>query len=214
MGKKIAIGISVFMALLLVLLFALPLLFKDKINAKLKEEINNRVNATIDYGDFSLSLISSFPNFTFSLNDLSIAGIDSFKNDTLAYVKNFNFTVDLMSVISGNQYKLVALNVVAPNINAIVNYDGKANWNIMKPSASTGSSSSSSNFSLSIKKYRIEQGEITYNDKKGGTLVRVHKLDFEGSGDVTKDIYDFATKTKIAALTYQSGGVAYFNLFI
>ena len=66
-------------------------------------------------------------------------------------------------------------------------------------------------FSLSIKKYRIEQGEITYNDKKGGTLVRVHKLDFEGSGDVTKDIYDFATKTKIAALTYQSGGVAYLS---
>ncbi len=210
--KKILIAFAVVILLLVVAVVSIPFLFKDKINARVKAEINNQLNAKADYGDFSLSLIRSFPNFSFSINDLSVVGIDSFKGDTLVFVKNFNFTVDLMSVIKGEKYKLLALNLSEPMVNAIVNYNGKANWDIMK---NTGAKSSepagSSNFSLEIKKYKISDGEITYDDRQGNSYAKIHKLNFEGSGDVTDALYDFVTKTSIAELTYRSGAVAYLS---
>lgn len=209
--KKVLIGLAVFILLLVAAVVAVPFLFKDKINARVKEEINNRLNAKVDYGDFSLSLIRSFPNFSFSLNELSVVGIDSFKGDTLIYMKNFNFTVDLMSVIKEEKYKLLALNLIEPNINAKVNYDGKANWDIVKPTKDKAAATESSAFSLEIKKYKIESGNITYDDKAGASYAEIHDLDFEGSGNVTDALYDFVTKTSIAELTYKSGAVAYIS---
>ncbi|HWB62662.1 MAG TPA: AsmA-like C-terminal region-containing protein, partial [Chitinophagales bacterium] len=212
MAKKILIGLGVFLLVLIIALFTLPLLFKDKINEKIKEEINNQLNAKVDYSGFDISIIRTFPNFSFTLDDFSVVGTGTFKGDTLAYIKNFNFTIDLMSVINGQKYKLLAINIINPQINAKVNYDGKANWDITKPSASQSTSSSgSSNFSLEIKKYKIENGEITYDDKKGNSFAQIHQLNFEGSGDVTQDIYDLATKTSIAGLTYKSGAVPYLS---
>lgn len=213
MVKKIFIGVGVFFILLIGTVILIPIIFKDKINEKVKAEINDKLNAKVDYGDFDISLIKSFPNFSFSLNNLSVVGVDSFKGDTLAFIKNFNFTIDLMSVINGGQYKILALNIIEPDVNAIVNYDGKPNWDIVKPTPPSAPSAGGGggNFSLQIKKYKIEKGNITYEDKKGGTLLDVGTLNFEGSGDVTKDVYDFSTKTSIDALTYKSGAIAYLN---
>ncbi len=209
--KKVLIGLGIFILLLVATVVAVPFLFKDKINAKVKEEINNQLNAKVDYGDFSLSLIRSFPNFSFSINDISVTGIDSFKGDTLTYIKNFSFTVDLMSVIKGEKYKLLALNLTEPTVNAIVNYDGKANWDIMKPSKEPGKPAEPTAFSIEIKKYKIEKGEITYNDKKANSFAQIHDFNFEGSGDVTSNLYDFITKTSIAELTYKSGAITYLS---
>lgn len=208
--KKVLIGFSVFIVLLFAFVLAAPFLFKDKINAAVKEEINKQLNAKVDYGDFSLSLIRSFPNFSFSLNDLSVVGIDSFKGDTLLYTENFGFTLDIMTVIKGEKYKLLALNLTNPAINAIVNYSGKANWDIVKETK-PAAASQSSNFALEIKKYKIENAEITYTDKPGNSSAQIHDLDFEGSGDITQDVYDLITKTSIAELTYQTGAVAYLS---
>lgn len=211
MMKKIIIGLAALVLLLLAAVVAVPFLFKDKINARVKEEINNQLNAKVDYGSFDLSLIRSFPNFSFSLNELSVVGIDSFKGDTLVYIKNFAFTVDLMTVIKGEKYKLLALTLTEPRVNAIVNYDGKANWDIVKPSKDKTTSTESSAFSIEIKKYKIENGNITYDDRHGNSYAQVTGLDFEGSGNVTDAVYDFVTKTKIAELTYRTGAVAYLS---
>ena len=43
----------------------LPIIFKGKIVEIAKTEINKSVNAKVDFADFSLSLIKSFPNFNF-----------------------------------------------------------------------------------------------------------------------------------------------------
>ncbi|MES2620733.1 MAG: AsmA-like C-terminal region-containing protein [Bacteroidota bacterium] len=210
--KKVFIGLTVFILLLVAAVFTLPFLFKDKINAKVKEEINNQLNAKVDYGDFSLSLIRSFPNFSFAINDVSVVGIDSFQGDTLTFIKNFNFTIDLMSVLKGEKYKLLALNLNEPVINAKVNYTGQTNWDIVKPSKEeTSIGAENSAFAMEIKKYKIENGNITYDDKKGNSYAEIIDIDFEGSGDVTENLYDFITKTSIAELTYKSGAVAYLS---
>ncbi len=89
--KKVLIGVGIFLVVLVGAVVAIPFLFKDKINARVKLEINKNLNAKVDYGDFGLSLIKSFPNFSFSLDDLSVVGIGAFEGDTLAHIDNFNF---------------------------------------------------------------------------------------------------------------------------
>ena len=79
--KKILIGLGIFLALLIGSIILLPIIFKDKIVAKVKTEINNNVNAKADFKSFDLTLLSSFPDFTFTLNDFSIIGIKEFEGD-------------------------------------------------------------------------------------------------------------------------------------
>jgi hypothetical protein len=62
--KKLLKWSAISFTVLIGLLIAAPFIFKDKIIAKLKETINQEVNATIDWKDADLSFISTFPYFT------------------------------------------------------------------------------------------------------------------------------------------------------
>ena len=77
MIKKILKFLGIFLIVVLALLFTLPFLFKDTIIEKVKEEANNNLNAKVDFGEFDLSIISSFPDFNFSINDVKVSGIDN-----------------------------------------------------------------------------------------------------------------------------------------
>lgn len=207
MVKKIVLGFVVLLLLLVATVIAVPFIFKDKINAKVKDEINRQLNAKVEYGDFSLSLIRSFPNFSFSLNELSIIGIKDFEGDTLTHIKQLSFTIDLMSVINGSTYKVLAVELNEPFVHGIVNYSGKKNWDITKSTAST----SSSPFSIQLKKSSITDGTVWYEDKPGNLSAKATQLNFEGSGNITQDLYDLATKTNIGELTIKSGGINYLS---
>lgn len=208
--KKVLIALLAVIVLFITALVAIPFFFKDEINATVKLEINKNLNAKVDYGDFDLSLIRSFPNFSFSINDVSVVGINEFSGDTLAYIKNFNFTLDLMTVLKGEKYKILAVILNDATIQAVVNKDGKANWDIVKPSdEKTPENAEKTAFSLEIKKYEINNATIVYDDQQGKTFASINDLDFSGSGDVSSDVYDFITTTAIAALTVKSGAVTY-----
>ena len=76
--KKFLIAFAILIGLLLAAIIVLPVIFKDDIITVVKEEANNTVNANIDFGDFGLSMITSFPDFSFSIDDASVIGIDEF----------------------------------------------------------------------------------------------------------------------------------------
>ncbi|MCW3127149.1 MAG: rane assembly protein AsmA [Bacteroidetes bacterium] len=210
MLKKILIGFAIFIVLFIVALIAVPYLFKDQINLAIKTEINKQIKAKVDYTGYDLSLIRSFPNLSFGMSNLTVIGVDDFKKDTLISVKDFRVVLDIMTVIKGQKYKVKQLVISQPKIYAVVNKAGQANWDITKPTKEkTGSSGS--NFALEINKYKIENGYIVYDDQKGGTYLSIGDLNFEGSGDVTQDLYKLSTQTKIASLTFRSGAVSYLS---
>ena len=91
---------------LIILIIALPIVFKGKIVEKVKEEANNNLNAKVNFGDFDLGLISTFPNFNFSIDDITVDGINQFEGTQLANIKNLSLKVDLMSLISGDEIKI------------------------------------------------------------------------------------------------------------
>lgn len=214
MLKKILIGVAVFFVLFIATLIAVPYLFKDKINAAIKDQADKSLNAKFDYADYDLSFFRSFPDLSFGLNNLTIVGVDEYKGDTLLYIKNFRFSIDLMSVIKQETYKINEISLIAPNIYATVDKKGKANWDIVKPSTTVDTSTApkaQTKFAVQIKKYDIEKANIVYDDKKGGTYVSLEDFNFSGSGDVTQDIYKLQTKTSIGSLTFKSGALAYLS---
>ncbi|MBK9800589.1 MAG: AsmA family protein [Bacteroidetes bacterium] len=211
MKKFIKIS-GIVVLLLLAVMLLLPIIFKDKIIAKIKEEANKNLNAKLDFGEFDLTLISSFPDFKFTLNKLSIAGIKEFEGDTLIKTDKLLLNVNLMSVISGSQYKINSIVLDHPSIKAIVLKGGKANWDITKSdSTAVAKTKESAPFKMSLKNFQIIEGTITYNDADMGFSTELKNLNHQLSGDFTADEFMLSTSTDIASFTMNYGGINYLS---
>ncbi|HQN15021.1 MAG TPA: AsmA-like C-terminal region-containing protein [Bacteroidales bacterium] len=204
-----ALGIVV--ALLIVLAILLPIIFKKQIVEAVKTEINKSVNAKVDFADYHLSLFRNFPDFTLGLDKLTVAGIDVFEGDTLADVDKLRVSVDLFSVIKGDQYEINSIMLDGPRVNLIVRKDGKANWDIMKPAADTTAAAPEepSTFRLAIDKLTINNGTLTYDDEEANMHAKAISLNHTLKGDLTADFTSLETKTTIDTLTFTYGGISY-----
>ena len=212
--KKIFKWIGIVLLVLIIFIIAAPFLFKGKIIATVKEETNKSLNAKVDFGDFDLTLISSFPDFKFTLNNLYVAGVDSFAGDTLLVVKQLALSVNLMSVIKGSQYKINAITLDQPHILAKVLKSGKANWDIAKPSPTPQTpeqKSASAPFKMSLKKFEIRNANIAYIDEQMGFETSLKNLNHELSGDFTQDNFVLKILTTIDEFTMAYGGIKYLN---
>lgn len=210
--KKVLKALGIVIVVFFAAAILLPILFKDKIVRVIKEEANKNLVATFDFKDFDLSLIKSFPDFQFELNDLSIIGKNEFNHDTLIYAKNIYLSVNLMSVIKGDQYKINEISISDALLQGLVTKKGKANWDITLPDSSKSSESSEpSKFKMQLQKFEIENTTIVYNDEQMGFSTKLYHTNHELSGDFTQDIFDIDTKTDIEKWDLSYGGVRYFN---
>src|SRR5215208_344898 len=135
MAMKKALKITgIILLVLLIAAFAIPILFKKQITALVKKEINKNLTAKVDFKDVSLSLFRHFPKVSINLDDLSIVGLNEFAGDTLVSTKTFDASVNLMGAIKGKDIKVYGVYLESPRIHALVNKEGKANWDIVKES--------------------------------------------------------------------------------
>ena len=211
MNKGIKKGLKItgiIVVVLIALAFIIPIAFKKQITELVKKEINKSLTAKVDFADVSLSLFRHFPKVSISLNDLTVVGTEEFAKDTLIATKNLDASVNLISVIKGKDIKVSGVYLESPRIHALVNKDGKANWDITKAdsSASVSSDTATSAFKMTLQKYAIKDGYIYYKDESSDMSAEISGLDHEGSGDFTQDefILSTVTKTNAASFTYAS----------
>jgi hypothetical protein len=207
--KKVLVGFFIFLFVLIASAFVIPFFFKDKIIAKAKEEISNQINAKVDFKDIDLSLlknIRNFPNIALGIDDLTIIGIAPFEGDTLLTIGSTKASLDLMSVIKGEQYKIEAIDLSDAIVNAIVNKDGIANWNITKPSTDT---SASKPFDLALNKLTLDNINLFYDDLNGGTSLKIVNLNHKGKGDFASAILDYTSSTAIEKVSFSQGLITY-----
>ena len=109
------------------------------------------------------------------MGDFGIAGVDEFENDTLASIGFFEVTIDVMSIISGNQIKIKEILLNQPKISVLVLENGKANYDISKTSekeieaveetsdtTDSEPGTTDSELSIGIEKWAIADGQIVY----------------------------------------------------
>ncbi len=206
--KRIFIGLGIFLVLIIGALAAIPVFFKDDIIVAVKDGVNKNLNAVVDFKEVDISLLRSFPNVSVKILDYSVLGVAPFDSIRLIGGESFGITVDFWSAWNFGKVPLEikSVRLDKPEINIIVLSDGTANYDIAKPTSDT---TAAAEFAIKLEEYGIYNGNITYDDRQGGTFVKATNLTHTGSGDFTQDIYQLDTKTTIEELTMGSGGIDY-----
>lgn len=204
---------GIMLLVLIAAAFLIPILFKKQITDLVKKEINKALIAKVDFKDVSLSLFRHFPKVSISLDELSVAGINEFEKDTLISAKTLDASVNLISAIKGKDIKVYGVYLESPRIHALVNKNGKANWDIAKEAGdtTTSSDSSASEFKMNLKRYKISNGYILYKDESSNMSAEISGLNHEGSGDFTSDIFTLSTKTEVGAADFMYASIPYLN---
>jgi uncharacterized protein involved in outer membrane biogenesis len=204
---------GIILLLLLVLIISAPFLFKKQIVQFVKDTANKELNAKVNFGDFDLSLFRSFPDFSLSVDNVSIANIGEFEGDTLLFTKNLSIGLNLMSVMKGDKYEIKEISLNQPRIHALVLKNGKANWDITKPSADTTKQTpaDSKPFKMSLKKFEIKNGYILYNDASLGFKTELLGMNYNLKGDFSEDVFDIDNLLEVDKMSMVYGGVSYMN---
>ncbi len=210
MVKKIIKIFFVSLLVLVVAAFAVPFLFKDKIILKIKSSINKNLDAKVNFTDVDISMFRHFPNVSVALKNLQIVGKETFEKDTLFSSNSLDIALNLISVIKGDNMIIRNINLESPRIHAIVDKNGKANWDITKKEqASTDTSKESKPFRMELQHYAISNGYVSYEDKKGNMSSEIINLNHEGTGDFTSDVFMLKTSTKTDAVNFTMSNVPY-----
>ncbi len=198
---------------LIIVAIALPFIFKDKLIAMAKEEVNKKLDATVTFGNFDLSLLSTFPDFRLTVDNVKVIGKGAFAKDTLANLPELKIDLDLMSVISGSQYKINSISLDKPRILARVLADGKANWDIVKsePSATTAAPAEPTKYKLTLKKLSITNAYIVYDDASLGMKTILSDMTYALAGDFTQDNFLMKNDLNIEQFSLTYGGMTYLN---
>ncbi len=205
--KFFVISLSLLIVLFLAAAIIVPYMYRDKIPGLVKKELNDNLEAVVDFNGVSLSLFTHFPHLSVSVAKLSIRGKGPFKEDTLVSAHSVDLSLDLMKAING-KFDILKVFLDHPRIHAIVHRNGAANWDITKPSHDTAKSPATS-FKIRLRKYEIKNGFVDYHDQKEQIQAIVEGLDHEGSGDFSNTEFELKTKTEIKAFTFFSGKIPY-----
>jgi AsmA protein len=196
-------------AFLAIALAILPSLYQQTIETDVKSHINQKLDANVSFDHLSLRFYRHFPNLTLSLHDLLVLGKEEFKIDTLALVKEAQFEVNIFSLLS-KQTEIKSIHLVDPLINIYVLKDGRANYNITKPSDTTSQPAPSS-INIAIDQFSIENGQIDYHDWQKDLFLTASGIEHKGEGNFLNKIFDYKTITVIRHLSLNYDKVQYVN---
>jgi AsmA-like C-terminal region/AsmA family len=192
--------------IVLILIFAsvlaAPIFFKGKILSLVKSEINKNVVADVTFSDLDISLLRNFPNLSAGLKGLVITGRDNFSKDTLLSAEKIDIALNLFSVISGKN-KIDAIILNKPRIHAIINKEGKANWDITVPDTLYSADESTTSFSMELSRYEIKDGYISYLDIPGNMKAEIINLNHTGKGNFNQDQFLLSTQTRADYINFE-----------
>lgn len=209
MKKFILIFLGI-LAFLISAAVAIPFLFKDKIIARVNQELDQALNAKIYYDpdQVSLSLFRSFPSVSAGLGDFGIVGLEPFENDTLVHAEELALDFNLKSVLFDDHPTLTGLHLNGGDLYIKVLEDGRANYDIVKESTESESESEST-FKLGIDLIEINQVNLIYDDRSLQFVMALAEIEAKGSGEFTLDVYDLPLKATATIADVNYEGVHY-----
>ncbi len=198
---------------LLLVLFTVPVLFKDKIKTKVEQIINESVNANVSFGDYKLGFFRNFPDLSFSLKELTVTGIGSFENDTLASLNSLDLVFNLSSLFKKSGYEVKSVILDNAKIKTLVLKDGSANYDIVKDTGETETTeeSSASEMKILLKKVGIINSSVSYVDLSSDMEASVNDLNFNMKGDLTASTTDLEMSLNSGDVNFIMEGVRYLN---
>lgn len=185
-------------------LFVAAFVFRDKIMNEFKKQITENINAKVDWKDFDISFLRSFPQLYIKMNDLSVIGIDTFENIPLFTSKVTELDFNILPFIKGNEKPSIKyFSIDGAMVNILVLNDSTANYLITKKSEDTTS------FNLALDEYEIKNSKLFYTDNTLDVKVKALGLNHRGSGELGSTIYDLDTDSEVDSLSVTFEGFDY-----
>jgi hypothetical protein len=197
--------------LILILLFAVPVLFKDKIRAKVEQVANESVNAKVSFEDYKLGFFRNFPNLAFSLENVSITGVEKFENDTLASCASLNLVFNLSSLFKKSGYEIKSIVINEADIKALVLKDGNANWDIMTDTTESVQGDEPSSMKILLEKIEFTNSSVSYIDHESIIETYLKKVNCLMKGDLTENETNLEIIINTQELTFLMDGIRYLN---
>ena len=193
---KIFIGFIIF---IFALLIAIPLFFKEDIKAMIIAEFEKQVEASLYFDNVNLTLLRDFPDFTLKVSQMGIVGKGVFSEDTLFQAKSFTMALDLKEVLFGDQLNIKSVGADEAFIEILVLADGKANYDIAKPTAPDQAETPSSDDAIvfGLESINIENSNFIYYDASMPFYTVLSGINLKGEGAFATDIFDLSTRGKI-----------------
>ncbi|MFY0688122.1 MAG: AsmA family protein [Cyclobacteriaceae bacterium] len=214
--KKLLLIVLGLIVLLLATAVTIPIIYKDDIQKELDNQIAANLNADVFYDTdaIGLSLFTNFPDLTFSVGNFGLIGVGQFKEDTLLSVNEFSLTIDIVSVINGENIIIKNFLLDELSVNILVLEDGSANYDIMKEteaSSDTEDESSAASSTITIQRWELANANISYDDQPYLFSIDLIGLNHVGSGDFGANVFDMVTQTTINQFSTSYDGVAYIS---
>jgi len=180
--KKGLIITGTVLGLLIIIMIAIPFVFKGTIFQKAKVMANEAVNAKVDFSDVELSLFRSFPQLDVQLKNLSVTGTNEFENIRLLTVDALSTSVNLSSLWKSDGVSISSIKLDRPIINLVVNKAGKSNWDIAKETAGQKTESGKKNTEIDLEKIEIRNASFAFNDEANPMFFALRNGNFDISG--------------------------------
>ena len=209
--------VFIFFLTLFILLLILPLFFKNEITHRAERELNERLNARVELTDLGLSFFTSFPNLTINLKGLNLIGTGHFDNDTLLKLSSFKLAINPFSLLGKSGPRVTSLVINKPELHVTVLESGLASYDIIKEAAVEGQSAeeesdtTSQEWILNLRKFRIMDARIHYHDRSAGMVVVMDQFQcsLRGKLGLSETILDL--NAEAARLVLEMGGIRYLN---
>ena len=214
LAKIITFSLLGLILLILILLFTVPVIFKEKIKTRVEQVINESVNAKVNFENYKLSFFRNFPNLSFGLDDLSVVGIGKFENDTLAGVRSFDLVINLPSLFKKTGYEIKSVIADKALLNVRYLKDGSFNWDISKDTSTTAieeADTTSAPMKILLKKVAFLNSSFIYNDETSDLKAIINDLNFQLTGDMTGSETDLKIKLKADDVNFIMEEVKYLN---
>ena len=211
--KKVLKIVAIVLAVLIAIIVAVPAMLSGKIGDIVKSEANKMLNAKVEFEKLDISLISHFPKASLELVNFSVTGINEFEDVVLVAGERIEVAVDVLSLF-GESFEISKVWLLSPQINGVIAKDGKANWDIMKPSEPeveqvVEEEQSESTFKLSINSVNIENGAICYDDNQGNMHFKTAPVSLSLSGDLSAATTTLNLKASAGDITFISDGESF-----
>ncbi|MBT9187971.1 AsmA family protein [Zobellia russellii] len=215
MKKKIIRIIGVIVLLIVGVLIAAPFFLESKIGDIIKNNVNNNVNATLDFSEADLSLFSSFPNAEVSLEDVVLLNKAPFEGDTLFASKKVALSMGIGELFKGQDEPIgvKSLTVDGALVNVTIDKEENASFDIAIPSDEPNApaeTESTDGFNLDLQSYAITDTKIVYDDRSTGMLLEISEMQHNGKGDLSLEKSELDTFTE-ALVSFEMDSTNYLN---
>ncbi len=199
---------GIILASIIFLMFILPVLFPKTITKQIRQLANKSINGQINFSGASLSFFKHFPELTLTLDNFLLKGSKPFENDTLVAANDVSFTIDLTSVLK-SKINISKIYLSTAYINIEVDSLGHPNYDVYKSQPQQQATTDTSAASMGIEQIIIQKSKLTYADASMPMLLKAREINYTGSGDFTKDIFDLKSHVQSESVDFSYGNQAY-----